>query len=366
MGVNLSALLAMLVLTACSSGPRPIPVPAIPSGTAGMDGPGMVPDSVWIDWRVNAGSGIYAPLSVHETAVIATTTNRLVVALSPSSGRRYWYQRFDGSVVSGAAIEDDLVFIGTESLRGEAYGIEYQRGRKRWSRRVGTVRFAPLPDAGRVIFASDGGRLTALRASDGSPQWETRFAGAPAMAPLRYRDRILLSTTHDTLYAFSSAGERVTQLGLPSTVSAVPLLTGDTLLAPLHDGRVYVIALDSMTIARRYSLDAPVLAPPVRDGNAWYVLSRAGTLWRLSDRPERIASTNSAVRASLAGVNGRLVAGTLDGRVIAFDTSGAELWEIVVGEAVSAPVHIARSAMFVPLLRGAVIALRSGRGRSSQ
>lgn len=360
--VNFPALLLIATFTACGPSPRPIPVSP---GTAGAVRTGVVPDAVSIAWRVDAGSGIFAPLVVDETAVLATTTNRMLVALAPADGRRYWYQRFDGSVVSGATIQDGVVFIGTEDRRGEAHGVEYRRGRKRWSHRVGTVRFAPLIDEDRVIFASDEGRLIALRTEDGARVWETRFTAAPAMQPMLHGERILLASTRDTLYAFSRAGARVAHLALPSTISATPLLHADTLVAPLQDGRVYVIALDSLTIARRYTVDAPVLAPPVRDSDAWFVLSRAGTLWRLTDRPERIASTNSAVRASLAGSNGRLVAGTLDGRVIAFDTNGSVVWEMDVGESVSAPVNIASSAIYVALLRGDVLALRAGTGRSS-
>jgi outer membrane protein assembly factor BamB len=185
------------------------------------------------------------------------------------------------------------------------------------------------------------------------------------MQPMLYRDRILLATTADTLYTFSRAGAPLEKLALPATASATPLLAGDTLIAPLHDSRVYVILLDSLRIARRYTVDAPVLAPPVRQGDAWYVLSRAGSVWKLSDVPTRIATTGSAVRASFAGADGRLVAGTLDGRVIAMATNGTVLWEIDVGEAVGAPATIAAGTIYVPLLRGDVVALRA-EGRSSR
>ena len=361
--VNLPALLLAIGVTACGPSPRPIP---ITPGAVAVENTGVVPDSVSIAWRTDTGSGILAPLLVSNNAVLATTTNRLLVALSTATGRRYWYQRFDASVVSGAALLDDAVFIATESRRGEAHRVEYARGRKRWSRRVGAVRFAPLVDEGRAIFASDEGRLTAFDARDGSQAWQARFRGTPAMAPMLYRDRILLATTADTLYSFSRAGAELAKLPLPSTVSAEPLLSGDTLIAPLHDARVYVIALDSPRIARRYPVDGPVLAPPVKHGDAYYVVSRAGSVWELSGAPRRIATTGSAVRASFAGAGGRLVAGTLDGRVIAFDTSGAVLWQLNVGEAVSMPVTIAGSTIFVPLLEGEVLALRGSSGRRSQ
>ena len=359
--VNLASLLLLTTVAACGPAPRPIPVSP---GAVAVEITREVPDSVRIAWRTDAGSGILAPLVVHESAVLATTTNRLLVALAPSSGRRYWYQRFDGSIVSGAAVSGSDVFVATETRRGEAHGVEYQRGRKRWSRRIGAVRFAPLVDDGRVVFASDEGRLTAFQANDGAQAWEARFRGAPAMQPLLHGDHILLATTADTLYRFSRSGSLIDKLALPATVSATPLLSGDTLVAALHDSRVYVIALDSLRITRRYTVDAPVLAPPVKHDDAWYVLSRAGTVWKLSTAAERIATTGSAVRASFAGAGGRLVAGTLDGRVIAMDTSGDIVWEIDVGEAVGAPVTIAAGTVYVPLLRGEVVALRGG--RSSQ
>ncbi|MGH7469123.1 MAG: PQQ-binding-like beta-propeller repeat protein, partial [Longimicrobiales bacterium] len=124
-----------------------------------------------------------------------------------------------------------------------------------------------------------------------------------------------------------------------------------------------VIGLNARTLELLFEirLDATALAAPRCIDQATYLLSRSAVLWRVEgSRAERMVELQGAARASLAEVDGHLVIGLLDGRLIALDPSGRRRWQQQLPRSVVAPAVARGSALFVPLINGEIWKLSDG------
>jgi outer membrane protein assembly factor BamB len=354
-GVNFCALGALLVGAAC--GPSPRPVPQLPSAPAEAE---YVPAKPALAWSMDTGAGMLAPVASRGAAFFATTTNRTVVAVAGATGRRFWYQRFDSPINTGIEIQDGRLYFATESLKGEAFALDAVRGRKVWSRRIGPTRLKPLALPGQVIFATDSGSLVALGHDRGDVKWRTRFNARLVMQPVAADGRIITATSADTIYAVdANTGAILQRRGLPGRPSAAPLLLGNTLYVVLIESVIAALNTDSLTILQQAKFEGPAFAAPQALGRSVYVLTRDAQVWRLAGgQMQRIAELGSAANSSFSVVGSHLIAGLLDGRVLALDENGQLVWEYKAPRSVVAPVTPIADGLLVPLKNGAVLKLR--------
>ena len=354
-GVNFCALAALLLGAAC--GPSPRPVPQLPSAQAEAE---YVPTKPSLAWRMDTGAGMLAPIASRGAAFFATTTNRMVVAVAGESGRRFWYQRFDSPINTGVEIQNGRIYFATESLKGEAFALDARRGRRVWSRRIGPTRLPPLALPGQVVFATDSGSLYSLNTERGDVKWRTRFNGRLVMQPIAADGRIITATSTDTIYAVdASTGAVLKRQALPGRPSAAPLLQGDTLYVLLLESVIAALSADSLAVLYQAKFQGPAFAPPRAVGGNVYVLTRDAEVWRLAGgQMQRIAELGSAAAGSFNAVGSSLIAGLLDGRVLALDANGQRLWEYKAERSVVAPVTPLHDGLLVPLKNGSVLKLR--------
>ena len=89
------------------------------------------------------------------------------------------------------------------------------------------------------------------------------------------------------------------------------------------------------------------------------MLTRDAQVWRLAGgQMQRIAELGSAANSSFNVVGSHLIAGLLDGRVVALDENGQLIWEYKAPRSVVAPVTPVADGLLVPLKNGAVLKLR--------
>ena len=236
-----------------------------------------------------------------------------VVAFDSQTGRIRWRfvpkEGYGPGIYLGPAVKDGLAYAGSPAATMYAIGVE--DGRERWATRVDqgakvTVHqphiCRDLVVAGYTRFSeANSGGIIALDRSSGALRWWTDF-------PPR--------NTHSTSYAGG------------------PLCFGDIVGAAGGDGTIYGLRAETGSVA--WTL------PPV-------ALTSDGDV-----------ETNRPDYRPLAYANGRLIAGSLTGRVVAYDVrSRTLLWTSVAPDGGSVALRLAvdRDMVFVPHMNGLLTAL---------
>lgn len=364
------ALAVVLCTATCIHPPRAVPrvatgeqftrpVDATRSGTVLEE----VPAAPEVVWRKGVGHGLAVPLSVNQSIVLATTTNRAVVTLSAESGRQYWLRRFNGAVAGMAVRRDDRVFLATAGREERVFALDIVRGRTLWSRQVGVVLVEPLLIDNALYVAAQGGRLIAINAETGTSDWEVGFSAAPAIAPMPASDDVLHATHADTLYRVAGGdGRIVDRIHLRATPSAPAALTRELVLLALHSSDVIAVTLAAFREAWRVTLPAPVLAAPrVAPDGSIYFLTRTAEVWRVSadgGEPHRVAAPGGAASGSFALTRDGLLVGRLDGSLLLVGFDGRIIWQRDFDDSIVAPAVAHNRAVYVPLLRGDVVKLQ--------
>jgi outer membrane protein assembly factor BamB len=129
-------------------------------------------------WRAHPG-GTIMTLSAFGNVIIATTSNREVVAYS-DVGVRLWQLPLDDlAPTAPARIEDhDAVLV---DLSGEVRRFDLATGTVWWQRETGAdVNVAPVVGSGFIVIMDRGGTTTAFDANTGEPRWSKEMQGSAA------------------------------------------------------------------------------------------------------------------------------------------------------------------------------------------
>ena len=181
-------------------------------------------------WSMSVASGV-GPLAASSSAVYFQEDRQLVAASSP--GVVQWRATAPDEITS-AAIADDGAIIAAAS--GASVVAIASTGSRRWS-------FAPqggfageIAVRGNLVYLGSGsGRLYALDASSGAPQWSYDTGAAVAGGPvLNAAGPIFFGS--DAIYALNSDGTLAWSKALAKAVSSPLASDGEGgVLAPLDD-----------------------------------------------------------------------------------------------------------------------------------
>jgi outer membrane protein assembly factor BamB len=353
----------MLLLGACMASPRPVPLPAAaPEEAAGQ---AAAPDDPQEAWRTRVGNGLEYGITVSGPVILASTTNRMLVAYAAEDGERFWGRRYGSPLVGTPLRVGEHIHFGTGYRDRKVHALGLERGGAAWERRAGEVRTGVAVHGASLFVGMEDGRVLALALADGTVHWERHLPGKPAWTPIVHDERVLAGTLRDTLYALErGTGAVMARLPLPGTPSAPPILVGDTLYLPLHPGALAALALGGKEPLLAWHVpvgDHPVLAAPVpgRAGTL-LLLDRAARLWSVdaAGGVRRLVELGGAAIGSLAAAAQGVVVGRLDGALFLIDHDGAVLWRRELGDAIVSPVVVRRDGLYVPLLHGQVVKLR--------
>ena len=129
-------------------------------------------------WRTHPG-GTVLSLSAFGNVIIATTSNRQLVAYS-DVGVRLWQLSLDDlAPTSPVRISDsDAVVV---DLGGEVRRFDLSTGTVRWQHDVGSdVNVSPATGAGLVVIMDRGGTTTAFEQGTGRQRWDQEMQGSAA------------------------------------------------------------------------------------------------------------------------------------------------------------------------------------------
>ena len=206
-------------------------------------------------WKVDLDAPVSGGPGVGDGIVVVGTSDGEAIALAAADGSERWRARLTSEVLSVPAVGSGVVIV--HSVDGKLFGLEAASGNERWryERAVPTLTLrgsgSPVLVDGSVYIGMAGGRLLALRADNGSVEWDT-----PVTVP----------TGRSELQRLAD-------------IDGDPLVLGGCVFVATYQGEVAAVEQRSGRVAWRRKVSA--YSRMAADRNGIYVSDEDGTVWGL-------------------------------------------------------------------------------------
>jgi outer membrane protein assembly factor BamB len=309
-------------------------------------------------WHVSMGRGVRGSPALGETVIAVGTADRYLVLVDRESGEVLWRSHLDGSVRSGPLLDEDRLYVATESQpRGRVYAVRLRDGRQLWRTPAGSIT-APLAFDGEAIYAaSEDGLVLRLDPEHGKVLWRRPLSGAIRAGPLATATGLVVATTNDTLYLLDrQTGAVHSQVSLPGAVLGTPATDGRRVYLATTNGRVVAVDLASWSVTWERAAGDAVYGAPALLADTLFVLARDGRLSMIPvDTPDSATSRALDIVATAGPTplaSGVLV-GSVSGEVLLVDPrTGAIRWRAQVAGPIEEP----------PLVRDRQVVVIAGKG----
>lgn len=312
-------------------------------------------------WHITLGRGVRGSPALGDAVVAVGTADRNVVLVDRTSGELLWRSHLDGTVRAGPLLDDDRLYVATESQpQARVYAIRLRDGRRLWRARTGGGGVvAPLAFDGEAIYAgTEDGSVLRLEPEQGQVQWHASLSGAIRAGPLTTPHGLLVATTSDTLYLLDrQTGTVRARLKLPGTVLATPATDGRRVYLGTTSGRIIAVDVATWTVAWDRAAGDAVYGAPALARDTLFVLARDGRLWVIPVDAPGGATSHALEIVAIAGptplAGGGVLVGSVSGEVLLVDpASGAIQWRAQVAGPIEEP----------PLVRDRQVVVVGGRG----
>lgn len=278
------------------------------------------------EWTYDTGAAVVGAPAVTDGTVYVGSADASVYALDAADGSERWVLDDDAFVGFRAAANsaDGRLYLGRDD--GDVYALDAADGSVEWTYSVGgLVRAGPAVGDGRVYVASDDGTIAAVNAADGTEAWTLETPALVRSSPTVADGRVFVGGDDGRLRALDAAdGSEHWSVAFDAEVRASPAVGDGTVYATTLEGAVTARAVgdgsERWTVQRFGAPRSPALA-----GDRLYV----GTGFRIAGLDPATGEaawavrTGSPVTTAAAVSDGRLVFGTLDGRINAFGPTPA-------------------------------------------
>ena len=309
-------------------------------------------------WHVMMGRGVRGSPALGETVVAVGTADRNLVLLDRASGEILWRSHLDGTVRAGPLLDEDRLYVATESQPdGRVYAVRLRDGRRLWRTRVGSVTAPIAFDSDAIFAATEEGLVLRLEPERGMVRWRCPLSGAVRAGPLVTPNGLVVATTTDTLFLIDrQTGAVRSHLSLPGAVLATPATDGRRIYLGTTNGRIVAVDLASWSVIWDRAAGDAVYGAPALVADTLVVLARDGRLWLIPVNAPDAATSHTLGVVATAGptplASGVLV-GSVSGEVLLVDpTSGAIRWRAQVAGPIEEP----------PLVRDRQVVVIAGRG----
>lgn len=276
-------------------------------------------------WEHNTGAGISAGPGVGDGLVLLGTSDGRLLALDAADGGERWQAQLSSEILSVPAAAGGLTVAQT--VDGRVFGLSSGSGARRWiftrPEPLLTLRgsSSPLIVGNRVYVGLASGRLSAIDASDGRPQWEARVgvpSGRSDLERLTDIDANLL-LRDDTLYTVTYQGRIAAisrydgNLLWVREMSSYTGMSADSDQIYVSDDKGAVWALDRNNGASLWKQDKlfarGVTAPAVLDDAVIVADAQGYVHWLARDDGRfiaRVRHSGAAIRSAPLAAAGRL------------------------------------------------------------
>lgn len=296
----------------------------------------------------------------------------LVKAVDKNSGKVLWSKKLDAGIVSGPALGQGLLAVGTDSSKIKV--LHQATGQEAWQVDVsGDVLSSPLIAQGKLIAKTVDGSLVAYKLATGEKLWVSEH-GAPGLilkassSPVLLNDQVVLVgysdgkmdaidvATGQTLWqrsiAYSSGASDVERL---VDIDADPIVQGSRVFLGSYQGYIGALSLeDGQFIWRK---PASIYKNMLVHGDTLYATDSNDIVWSLNKYSGQVNWKQVALQSrgltEPSFVKGRLVVGDKTGLIHVLSAkTGDFLSRVQVGSAVNTAPVVAGDTFYVATADG--------------
>jgi len=291
-------------------------------------------DRIWeFKSRVVHPKGIWSSAAHHDGRIYFGTYNGNVHCLDAKSGAEIWCQALCEWVGSSPVVLErhGTLAIGLEYARGRASGsvcaLRLDDGRKAWERwlRVvqhGSAAYWHAGDA--VVFGTNDHNVIALNAKTGEDMWKFDTRRSVKYAPAIDEERGLVSfaSFDGSIYILDvSTGKKIAEFETRDICYTTPLFVNGRLFCGSGDRNLYVVDLDTMSLALKFDAGARVYCSPRLIGNSVIFGTNGGVVREIDPLSLEITGTLTVPDAVTNAVSA-----TADGKRLFVPTSMNEIY----------------------------------------
>jgi outer membrane protein assembly factor BamB len=271
---------------------------------------------------------------MEDNTLYGGSIDRKVYAVDLASGALRWSSRLPGMIVGGVLLVGDTIFAASSRPEGRIYALRRSNGKQVWRTSTDPIG-TPLTMAGGLLVAqTQRGEVLAVDPATGKVRWRRRVGVARTAAAAAGSDGVLVATTDSLVRLSSASGKVIHRIASPGTIVSPWLSHRGALVAGTTDSLVISIRPEDLSRNWTLQVDAPVLASLAALGDTLFVVTRAGTLYRIEPGPEPrlkpIASLGWPVTSPVTIARRQVLLGGADGTIRALRTDGREIWRVRV------------------------------------
>lgn len=315
-------------------------------------------------WRTPVGRGVSSLPTVSARVVLVTSTDRWVYAIDTRSGATFWRRRGDGAYATAAVVAGGRVFVASEGTGGRVTAMRLTDGGRIWQTTVGDVS-APLVLRDSVVYGvNDDGDAFALGAARGQVVWK-RATGPSRGGPLVTPRHIVVATLRDSLIVLDR--EKGTIIGAfrlrAPTAAPLALLDDSTAVMSSPEGSIDAVDIATGRVRWSVSTGEPIPGSPAVDGDTVFALGGSCTLIRVAHHPPGVPRRDPVPRCVTVATplvlrNGVLVA-TVAGEVTYLSrATGAAMWTRRTGGTIRHPPVVLDRQIILATLGGEIFGFR--------
>ena len=267
-------------------------------GSSGGDVVALASADGAVAWRTRVTSEVLSAPAIGERIVVVRTVDGKLFGLHAANGERSWvYDRTVPALTlrgtGSPVIAGNVVVAGFDG--GQLAALSLVDGQLLWEARVSTptgqTELERLTDMDADPVVADGvvyavtfqGRLSAFELDTGRPIWQRELSSHAGMGI----GRRMLYVTDDQSHVWAidriNGSSLWRQDGLARRQVTAPVEFGDHVVVADYQGHVHWLSMDDGVFAARSRAGrGAVLAPPVTNETAVYVLGSSGTLTALT------------------------------------------------------------------------------------
>ena len=279
-----------------------------------------------VSWKFNSQDGIDSEPALYENMLYVITDNGRLIALSADKGEKAWEAQLPSGTgrTSHLAIAGGAIYVTSEDGLVMRLSTE-QKGASVWNVTVGGhIRSPPTVGDNIVFVVTEGGKVAALDAGNGTQLWttSTTLSIPDGQAPVYADGRLYLGTKGRVAMCLDARTRgQLWSTKLKAAASGSPALGGGCIALTTEGGQLYVLSANDGRDVWNVTPGAKLTTSPVIAGSSVLVGSGDGRvlMYELSNPTLRWSgSTGGNVTGSPALSGGSAIFATKDGRVLMF------------------------------------------------